>query len=357
MSSLTSRNMRWFGLLVTFVLILVTILVTLPSRMSAQGTVNEEAIKLFAPIPAVMSSPDNPATEAKVTLGRILYYDPRLSANQKISCNTCHPLDAYGAEGKKVSTGFKNQQGNRNAPTVYNAAGHFVQFWDGRAPTVEEQAKGPITNPIEMAMPSHAAAVQVIKSMPEYVALFQTAFPTDRDPITYNNMALAIGAFERGLVTPSRWDAFLQGDQSALTAAEKSGFNTFAATGCQWCHNGPYLGGSAYQKLGVVKPWPNQTDQGVYQLTKDDVDKMVFKVPSLRNINRTSPYFHDGSVAGLDQAIRMMAVHQRGVDLSAAQVKSIAAWMESLTGPLPMNYIKPPEFPKSTPQTPQPNGE
>jgi cytochrome c peroxidase len=170
-------------------------------------------------------------------------------------------------------------------------------------------------------------------------------------------MALAIGAFERGLVTPSRWDAFLEGDQSALTKAEKRGFNTFAATGCQWCHNGPYVGGSSYQKVGVVKPWPNQTDQGVYQLTKDDVDKMVFKVPSLRNINKTAPYFHDGSVASLDEAIRNMAVHQRGVTLTDAQVKSIASWMNSLTGPLPMSYIKPPELPKSTPQTPQPSGE
>ena len=263
---------------VTLVLIPVTYLLSASGKVQ----VNAEALQLFAPLPAVMSSPDNPVTDAKVTLGRILYYDPRLSANQKISCNTCHPLDAYGAESKSVSTGFKNQQGKRNAPTVYNAAGHFVQFWDGRAPTVEEQAKGPITNPVEMAMPSNAAAVEVIKSMPDYVALFQTAFPQDKDPITYNNMALAIGAFERGLVTPSAWDAFIQGDQSALTDAQKSGFNTFAATGCQWCHSGPYVGGSAYQKLGVVKPWPNQTDQGVYQLTKDDMDKMVFKVPSLR---------------------------------------------------------------------------
>jgi cytochrome c peroxidase len=158
-----------------------------------------------------------------VTLGRILYYDPRLSANQKIPCNTCHPLDAHGAESKSVSTGFKNQQGKRNAPTVYNAAGHFVQFWDGRAPTIEEQAKDPITNPLEMAMPFNAAAVEVIKSMPEYVALFQTAFPKEKDPVTYNNMALAIGAFERGLVTPSAWDAFIQGDQSALNDAQKSG--------------------------------------------------------------------------------------------------------------------------------------
>jgi cytochrome c peroxidase len=353
MSDLSSRQVRWFALLLTLVLLPVTYL------LSASDTVqvNAEALKVFAPLPAVMSSPDNAVTEAKVTLGRILYYDPRLSANQQISCNTCHPLDAYGAESKRVSTGHKNQQGNRNAPTVYNAAGHFVQFWDGRAPTVEEQAKGPITNPVEMAMPSSAAAVQVIASMPEYVALFQTAFPQDKDPITYNNMALAIGAFERRLVTPSRWDAFLQGDPSALTDAEKTGFNTFAATGCQWCHYGPYLGGASYQKLGVMKPWPNQTDQGLYQVTKEETDRMVFKVPSLRNIQKTEPYFHDGSVSTLDQAIRTMAVHQRGVTLTDAQVKSIDTWINSLTGPVPRDYIKPPELPKSTSQTPQPGGE
>ena len=353
MSDPSSRQVRWFALLLTLILIPVTYLLSASGKVQ----VNAEALQLFAPLPAVMTSPDNPVTDAKVTLGRILYYDPRLSANQKISCNTCHPLDAYGAESKSVSTGFKNQQGKRNAPTVYNAAGHFVQFWDGRAPTVEEQAKGPVTNPIEMAMPSDVAAVQVIKSMPDYLALFRAAFPKEKDPITYSNMALAIGAFERGLVTPSAWDAFLQGDKSALTDAQKSGFNTFAATGCQWCHSGPYVGGSAYQKLGVVKPWPNQSDQGVYQLTKDDTDKMVFKVPSLRNINKTGPYFHDGSVATLDQAIRNMAVHQRGVTLTDAQVKSIEAWMDSLTGQIPASYIKTPELPKSTSQTPHPSGE
>ncbi len=353
MPAFSSPSIRWFALLVILVLIPISYLLSAPDKVQ----VNEEALQLFAPLPAVMSSSENAVTEAKVKLGRILYYDPRLSANQKISCNSCHPLDAYGAEAKRVSTGHKNQQGNRNAPTVYNAAGHFVQFWDGRAPTIEEQAKGPITNPVEMAMPSHSATVQVIQSMPEYVALFHSAFPNDKDPVTYDNMALAIGAFERGLVTPSAWDAFLNGKQSALTEAEKRGFNTFAATGCQWCHNGPYVGGSAYQKVGVVKPWPNQTDQGVYQLTKDENDKMVFKVPSLRNIQKTGPYFHDGSVATLEQAIRDMALYQRGVTLTDAQVKSIETWMASLTGPIPADYVKPPELPKSTSQTPPPSGE
>ena len=350
----SSGSIRWFLLLIAVVLVSVTYLVSAPQ---GKVQVNAEALQMFAPLPALMNSPENTATDAKVTLGRVLYYDARLSANQKISCNTCHPLDAYGAESKSVSTGFKHQQGKRNAPTVYNAAGHFVQFWDGRAPTVEEQAKGPITNPIEMAMPSNAAAVQVIKSMPEYVALFQKAFPNDLDPVSYDNMALAIGAFERGLVTPSAWDAFLKGDQSALTDTQKAGFNTFAATGCQWCHAGPYVGGAAYQKLGVVKPWPKQDDLGVYQISKDEMDKMVFKVPSLRNIKKTGPYFHDGSVGTLDQAIRNMAVHQRGVTLTQKQVKSIAAWMNSLTGPIPTNYIKAPELPKSTAQTPAPMGE
>ena len=353
MKNLSSPRMRGFALLLAVLVVSVTYLLSASGKVQ----VNADALKMFEPLPAVMTSPDNPVTEAKVDLGRILYYDLRLSANQKISCNTCHPLDGYGAEPKAVSTGFKHQKGNRNAPTVYNAAGHFVQFWDGRAPTVEEQAKGPITNPVEMAMPSNTAAVQVIKSMPEYVAIFQKAFPQEPDPITYNNMALAIGAFERGLVTPSKWDAYLNGHQSALTDAQKQGFNTFAGTGCQWCHAGAYVGGAAYQKLGVVKAWPNQSDQGVYQLTKDDADRMVFKVPSLRNIKKTGPYFHDGSIATIEDAIRNMAVHQRGVTLTEAQVRSIEAWMDSLTGEIPASYIKPPELPKSTAQTPQPVGE
>jgi len=353
MSTFNSHPLRWFALLSILVVIPATYLLS----ESGKVQLNSEALKMFSPLPPLMGSPDNPVTATKVQLGRMLYYDPRLSANQKISCNTCHPLEAYGAETTKVSTGFKNQKGSRNSPTVYNAAGHFVQFWDGRAPTVEEQAKGPIMNPVEMGMPSHGAAVDVLKSMPEYVALFQASFPNDKKSITYDNMALAIGAFERGLVTPSRWDSFLAGNQSALTDSEKAGFNTFAAVGCQWCHSGPYVGGAAYQKLGIMKPWPDQKDAGRYQVTKDDVDMMVFKVPSLRNINQTGPYFHDGSVATLDQAIRDMAVHQRGVQLSDAQVKSIESWMDSLTGPLPKSYIKSPILPKSTSQTPQPGGE
>ncbi len=336
------------ALLVVIVFVPVTLLLS-----QSKVEINAAALKMFRPLPAVMDSAENPATPAKVKLGRMLYYEPRLSANQQISCNTCHPLDTYGAEHEAVSTGHKKQKGGRNAPTVYNAAGHFAQFWDGRAADVEEQAKGPVMNPIEMAMPSETRAIAVLKSMPEYVALFKEAFPNDNDPVTFDNMARAIAAFERGLVTPSRWDRFLAGDKAALTDSEKAGFNKFVATGCQSCHLGPYLGGSSFQKLGLAKEWPSKSDAGRYQVTKVEGDKMMFKVPSLRNISKTGPYFHDGSVPTLAEAIRKMAVYERGVELSDADVKAIATWLDTLTGNIPQNYIAKPALPKNTAQTPK----
>jgi len=355
MSNHSVRSFRF--VLAALLFIIVVFPVMYLSSQASDVQVNTAALKLFRPLPSVMDSPDNPVTDAKVKLGRMLYYETRLSADQDISCNTCHPLAAYGAESEPVSTGHQNQKGNRNAPTVYNAAGHFVQFWDGRAPDVEEQAKGPVLNPVEMAMPSDAAAVRALASMPEYVALFRQAFPKEKDPVTFNNMALAIGAFERGLVTPSRWDRFLTGDNSALTGVEKQGFNKFVDAGCHTCHNGAYVGGNSFQRLGIAKPWPNQSDLGRQQLTKRDADKLVFKIPSLRNITKTAPYFHDGSVATLEEAIRRMAVHQRGSQLSDPEVKSIVTWLDTLTGQIPLNYIKPPALPKSKPGAPAPVGE
>ena len=330
--------------------------VTLSRSQAPASEINAAALHLFRPLPASLESTGNPATPAKVNLGRMLYYDARLSADQKVSCNSCHPLDKYGAQNQPVSTGFKNQKGGRNAPTVYNAAAHFVQFWDGRAPTIEEQAKGPVTNPVEMALPDGATAVRTLKSIPEYVSLFQQAFPTDRDPVTFDNMASAIGAFERGLITPARWDRFLAGDKSALSAAEKTGFNKFVETGCQTCHNGPYLGGSSFQKLGIFTPWPNTKDEGRQAVTHQAADRMVFKVPSLRNVNQTAPYFHDGSIATIEDAIRSMGVHQRGARLTDAEVHSIKTWFDSLTGVSPDAYIRPPALPKSSVAAP-PAGE
>jgi cytochrome c peroxidase len=311
-------------------------------------------LQVFKVLPAQMESAENPITEEKVALGRMLYYDPRLSKGQDISCNTCHPLDKYGVEHEAVSTGHKGQKGTRNAPTVYNAAGHFVQFWDGRAPTIEEQAKGPVLNPVEMAMPNQKQALLVLKSIPEYVDLFKKAFPGDKDPVTYDNMAKAIGAFERKLVTASRWDRFLAGDQAALTDEEKAGLNKFLDAGCQTCHSGVYLGGSMFQKLGAVKPWEDSHDVGRFAVTKQEPDKLVFKVPSLRNIEKTAPYYHDGSVKTLEDAVTKMGSYQLGKELKPEEVASIVTFLKALTGELPADYIKPPVLPKSTARTPKP---
>jgi cytochrome c peroxidase len=314
-------------------------------------------LEMFQPLPETMSTAANPITEAKERLGRVLYYEPRLSRGQDISCNSCHMLDKYGVDLQPTSDGFKGKRGDRNSPTVYNAAGHFVQFWDGRAADVEEQAKGPVMNPVEMAMPSEKHVVAVLKSMPEYVDLFRQAFPDDRDPVNYENMAKAIGAFERKLVTPSRWDKFLQGDSQALTNEEKAGFNLFMETGCQACHAGTYLGGSMYQMLGLAKPWPDVSDTGREKVTKNSADRMMFKVPGLRNIAETGPYYHNGKVQTLDQAVSRMAEYQLGKNLSDDEVRSIITFLKTLTGEIPAEYIKMPVLPQSTNRTPRPELE
>jgi cytochrome c peroxidase len=317
--------------------------------------VDTARLELFRPLPEAVESQKNPITEAKVNLGRTLYYEARLSRNQDVSCNSCHDLANYGADGQPVSDGHKGQKGTRNSPTVYNAAGHFVQFWDGRAPDVEEQAKGPVMNPVEMAMSSPKAVVAVLKSMPEYVDAFKKAFPADKDPVTFDNTGRAIGAFERRLMTPSRWDKFLKGDQTALTSAEKAGLNEFMNVGCQACHAGAYLGGEVYQKLGAVKPYPDASDAGREAVTKQESDRMVFKVPSLRNVDKTEPYFHTGKVATLAEAVKQMAEYQLGKQLKDDEIASMVTFLKTLTGEIPAEYIKPPELPKSTAKTPKPS--
>ena len=309
---------------------------------------------MFAPLPASVAPESGRIGENEIALGRMLFYEPRLSKSQTISCNSCHDLSQYGADRQPTSDGFKGQRGTRNAPTVFNAAAHFAQFWDGRAADVEAQAKGPVLNPVEMALPSADRAVAVLKSMPEYVVLFGRAFPNEKDPVTFDNMAKAIGAFERKLMTPSRWDALLNGDASALTPAETVGLRTFLDTGCQVCHNGALLGGTTYQKLGQVKPYPGLKDPGRFDVTKVQADFGMFKVPSLRNVVQTGPYFHDGRVATLDDAVRKMAEFQIGKTLNDEEVRQIVAFLRVLTGRIDSEYIKPPALPKSTAKTPKP---
>ena len=312
-------------------------------------------LKGYSPIPASFENPDNPLSEAKIDLGRMLYFEKRLSKNHHVSCNSCHMLDRYGVDNEPTSPGHKGQRGGRNSPTVYNAGGHIAQFWDGRAKDLEEQAKGPILNPVEMAMKDEASVVKTLDSMPGYVDAFKAAFPDDAKPVTYDNMAKAIGAFERKLVTPSRFDKWLEGDKDALTDQEVTGFAKFIKLGCPTCHVGPAVGGSTFQKLGLVKPWEDQSDLGRFEITKDESDKMKFRVPSLRNIVKTGPYFHKGQLTELEEVVRKMAWHQLGQELTDDDVANILAFLGSLTGELPTDYIKEPTLPESTDKTPKPD--
>ena len=317
--------------------------------------IDAQKLALFQPLPEVIAAEGTVLDQARIDLGRILYYDTRLSKNHDISCNSCHKLDSYGVDGQPTSSGHKGQKGGRNSPTVYNAAGHLAQFWDGRAKDVEEQAKGPVTNPIEMAMPDEKGVAAILESIPGYGDLFKAAFPQDANPISLTNAATAIAAFERKLVTPSRWDKFLNGDQTALTEDEKKGFLTFMDTGCQTCHLGTYVGGNMFQKAGLVTPWPSQEDAGRFDLTKQETDRMFFKVPSLRNIDKTGPYFHNGQVASLDEAVTLMARHQLGKELKPEDVSSIVTFLKALTGDIPTAYIQMPTLPESGPKTPKPD--
>jgi cytochrome c peroxidase len=337
-----------------FVLLTVAALMTAASAAHAEE-INQAMLAAFGPLPERFEGAEK-ATPEQINLGRMLYYDKRMSKSQTVSCNTCHLLDKYGVDMLPVSLGHKQQKGTRNAPTVYNAAGQFAQFWDYRAPSIEVQATMPVLNPIEMAMPSEDFVLEILNSIPGYVEAFKKAFPND-PKITYKNFGAAIGAFERGLVTPSRWDKFLKGDKNALTDDEKKGFNTFIAVGCNICHIGPNLGGMMPQKLGLIRPWPNQKDQGRFEQTKVETDKMMFKVSILRNVEKTGPYFHDGSVASLEEAVKMMAQYQSplGQAITDDQVKSIVTFLKTLTGDLPTDYIKEPQLPPSGPNTPKPS--
>ena len=299
----------------------------------------------YAPLPDSVQSADNPVTPEKVALGRMLYFDTRFSSSGDVSCYVCHPLYDYGTSHRSKAIGHDATVGGRNEPTVYNAAGHLAQFWDGRAADIEAQALGPILNKVEMGMANGDAVLKIIKSMPGYQEAFAKAFPGEEGPVTFVNFGKAIGAFERGLLTPGRWDEFLAGNPEALTAEEKAGFAEFVSAGCATCHTGAYLGGSMYQKVGVMQPWFNGADLGRFKVTGKDEDKMMFKVPSLRNIEETWPYFHDGSVQRIEDAVFLMASYQLGRQLTLTQLGSIRNWLRTLTGPVPFEYIAEPVLP------------
>ena len=315
------------------------------------GEINPRLLRRFQPV--VGQGGSAAVSPEKVTLGRMLYFDKRLSKGHDLSCNSCHDLASHGDDGQPTSVGHQGRKGTRNAPSVFNTASHIAQFWDGRAETVERQASAPILNPDEMGN-SAERVVQTLSSMPRYIELFRAAYPEMKQPITLDTVGDAIGAFERGLTTTSRWDDFIAGKSDALTAEEKHGLRLFMDVGCLTCHTGPQVGASMYQLVGAVQPWPNQSDLGRAEVTKLEADRMMFKVPSLKNIAATGPYFHDGSSGSLEEAIRMMGRHQVGVELTDAEVRSIATWMGSLTGTIDPSYIAAPQLPPSGDRTPPP---
>lgn len=310
------------------------------AAFSAEDALLKQAQGVFKPLSAAAS-----ADAARVELGRALFHDTRLSADKQLSCASCHNLATFGTDNQATSTGFKNQHGDRNAPTVLNAGLHLAQFWDGRAKDLSEQAKGPILNPKEMALPSAEAAVARLKAVPGYRAAFAKAFPGQKDALSYDNVGKAIAAFEGTLVTPARFDRFLAGDGKALSAQERQGLKLFMDKGCAACHSGVAVGGNSYMKFGMVSPYANTQDLGRYAVTKNPADKYVFKVPSLRNVTQTFPYFHDGKVAKLEDAVRVMGKTQLGVNLTSTETHAITAFLGSLEGTVTPAMKKKPQLP------------
>jgi cytochrome c peroxidase len=312
----------------------------------------KRALGSFSALSDKAENTENPITEAKVLLGKTLYFDNRLSKNNTQSCNTCHSLSTFGVDNKATSAGDLGKNGTRNSPTVLNAAFHTTQFWDGRAKDVEEQAGMPITNPVEMNMPSESFVEERVKGIPGYTKLFTDAFPGEENPIQYKNLKKAIGAFERTLATPTKFDKFLQGDVEALTAEEKAGLTKFMDLGCTTCHIGPAVGGTMFQRFPLVGDdyktltGSKNDDKGVMEVSKKEDDKYMFKVPSLRNITKTGPYFHDGSVADLNAAIKIMAKLELNKDVSDEDVKAIALFLNTLTGEVAQSTATAPEMPK-----------
>jgi cytochrome c peroxidase len=290
----------------------------------------------FRPLPDKMPGSEGD-TPDMVSLGRKLYFERKISLTQTQSCNDCHRLDNMmsGVDYKPTSTGVKGISGSRNSPTVLNAGFQRMQFWDGRAADLVEQAKGPLLNPIEMAMPDENEVVARLKNTGDYPRLFARAFPNQQEPVTFDNTARAIAAFERTLVTPARFDRYLKGDMDAITAEEERGLMRFVDTGCVDCHSSFMVGGRLFKKLGEYHPYQNQSDTGRYAVTHNEEDRFVFKVPTLRNVTLTPPYFYDGQVSMLPEAVRLMAWVQLDTKLSFSEIDEIICFLNTLDSERP----------------------
>jgi len=312
---------------------------------------------LLATMPVLADEPIQPISPVKqinlaqVELGKKLYFDPRLSKSGFISCNSCHNLSMGGTDNLRTSIGHKWQEGPINSPTVLNSSLNVAQFWDGRAADLKAQAGGPIANPGEMAS-SHTLAIDVLASIPEYVTEFKQVFNSDK--ITIDEVTQAIAEFEKTLVTPhSRFDQWLLGKQDAITADEKAGYELFKNSGCVACHNGEAVGGNSFQKMGAVEPYKTDNPaQGRFAVTGKDADRFMFKVPTLRNVALTYPYFHDGEAQTLTQAVDTMGRIQLGKKFTEAENALVVAFLKTLTGQQPSFQL--PILPPSNDKTPRP---
>ena len=341
---------------IRFITVAMVVVIFSASTVLAEDEVMKRAQGMFKPVPAAVPEMKGKAfTPAKMELGKMLYFEPRLSASALISCNTCHNVGMGGADFQETSVGHRWQRGPRNAPTVLNSVFNMAQFWDGRAEDLKEQAKGPVQASVEMNN-TPEMTIKVLKSMPEYTSLFKKAFPGQSDPVTLDNMAEAIEAFEATLITPdSRFDKYLKGDGNALNTTEKEGLKLYMGKGCGTCHSGTNMGGASYFPFGLVERPRAEImagDTGRYKITQSKSDEFVFKAPSLRNIELTPPYFHSGKVWSLREAVQVMGSAQLGAAITEAEAEKIVAFLKSTTGIQPK--VEYPILPAPTDQTPRP---
>jgi len=331
-------------------------LFALTTAAVASPELRNEALDLFSPLPSTIPAvANNPITPEKIELGKALFFDPRMSASGVFSCNSCHNLATGGDDNMPTSIGHGWQQGPRNSPTVLNAVFNIAQFWDGRAEDLKAQAKGPVQAGVEMAN-TPANVIATLMSMPQYVRWFEASFPGEADPVTFDNFAKAIEAYEATLITPAPFDAFLNGDDAALSDVQKEGLQLFMDKGCASCHSGINLGGNGYYPFGLIeKPGADilpPDDKGRYEVTATADDSYVFRASPLRNIDQTAPYFHSGIVWDLNVAVAIMGTSQLGEELNDEEVDKIVAFLGSLTGEMP--EVVYPVLPAETATTPRP---